>query len=255
MIEPASAVVVNDGCSLLRGSITGIKVNGGLPPYSYTWENEAGSLIQSTADLIGVPGGRYRLILKDNTSCGIAASEYYTVENPSFPIERPGVNDMRVCYSTEIMLPVMVPEEGTYELFQDVNDTRPMLETTNGKFVFKVSRTADYYVRRRLGSCYSSLTKVHIEVTNDNMDIKNTLTPNGDGINDVWMITGLPDYNNINIKIYSRSGQLVYESTGRYEKPFDGRFRGKDLPAGAYYYRIDLRADCDPIGGSLTLLR
>ncbi|EDM36993.1 hypothetical protein PBAL39_04323 [Pedobacter sp. BAL39] len=255
VIEPASAVVVNDGCSLLRGSVTGIKVNGGLPPYSYTWENEAGSLIQSTADLIGVPGGRYRLVLKDNTSCGIATSEYYTVENPSFPIERPGVNDMRVCYSTEIMLPVMVPEEGTYELFQDVNDTRPMLETTNGKFVFKVSRTADYYVRRRLGSCYSSFTKVHIEVTNDNMDIKNTLTPNGDGINDVWMITGLPDYNNINIKIYSRSGQLVYESTGRYEKPFDGRFRGKDLPAGAYYYRIDLRADCDPIGGSLTLLR
>ncbi|MNY56093.1 hypothetical protein D3C86_1921360 [compost metagenome] len=81
------------------------------------------------------------------------------------------------------------------------------------------------------------------------------MTPNGDGKNDYWMISGLPDHADINIKVYTRSGQLVYESIGRYDTPFDGRFRGKDLPAGAYYYKIDLRADCKPIGGSITLLR
>ncbi|WP_410479380.1 gliding motility-associated C-terminal domain-containing protein [Pedobacter gandavensis] len=165
------------------------------------------------------------------------------------------MNDLRVCYATEIMLPVVAPEEGTYQLFQDENDSAPIMESTNGRFVFKASKTADYYLRRKLGTCTSEFRKVKVEVTNDNLDIKNTMTPNGDGMNDYWMISGLPEKVNVDIKLYTRSGQLVYESLGQYNKPFDGRFRGKDLPAGAYYYVIDLRADCKPLGGSLTLLR
>jgi gliding motility-associated-like protein len=81
------------------------------------------------------------------------------------------------------------------------------------------------------------------------------MTPNGDGMNDVWQVRGLPDFKSTNIKIYTRGGQLVYESIGNYTKPFDGLFRGKELPAGVYYYVIDLRAECKPLGGSITLLR
>lgn len=81
------------------------------------------------------------------------------------------------------------------------------------------------------------------------------MTPNGDGMNDVWQVRGLPDFKGTNIKIYTRGGQLVYESIGNYTKPFDGRFRDKELPAGVYYYVIDLRAECKPLGGSITLLR
>lgn len=255
VIEPSSGTVADDGCSLLRGSVKGVRINGGIPPYNYTWQNEAGALVQSTLDLIGVPEGRYKLTVRDQTSCGLAVSEVFTIANPSFVIPAPVVNDLRVCYATEIMLPVMAPEEGTYQLFQKEEDLNPIMESTTGRFIFKVSKTADYYIRRKLGSCYSVFTKVHLEVTNDNLEIKNTMTPNGDGMNDFWMISGLPENVNVDIKLYTRSGQLVYESLGKYDKPFDGRFRGQDLPAGAYYYKIDLRADCKPIGGSLTLLR
>ncbi len=254
-IEPLTGVVVDDGCSLLRGSITGVRVNGGVPPYVFSWENEAGQLIQSTQDLVGIPEGKYRMVLKDNTSCGLAISDYYTVVNPSFIISTPVVNDMRVCYATDIMLPVVGPEEGTYQLYMTETDSAPFLESNNGRFNFKVSKTGDYVIRRKLGTCYSEFSAIHIEVTNDNLEIKNTMTPNGDGMNDYWMISGLPDHAYNNIKIYTRSGQLVYESTGAYNKPFDGRFRGTDLPAGVYYYKVDLRADCKPIGGSITLLR
>lgn len=255
VIEPGTGTAVDDGCSLLRGSVTGVKVNGGILPYSFSWENEAGAVVQSTQDLIGVPAGKYRLILKDNTNCGLAVSDYFTIENPSFVVATPVVNDMRVCYATEIMLPIVAPEAGTYQLYQNEGDAAPVMETKDGRFIFKVSKTADYFIRLKVGSCYSEFRKVHVEVTNDNLDIKNTMTPNADGMNDYWVINGLPDQVNINIKLYTRSGQLVYESIGKYNKPFDGRFRGKDLPAGVYYYKIDLRADCKPLGGSLTLLR
>lgn len=250
-----TATVIKDGCTLQRGSVKGIQVIGGVPGYDFKWINEAGEAVQYTQDLINVGAGTYRLEVKDKTSCGYAISEAYTVVDEPFKILAPIINDLRVCYVSDIVLPVIAPEEGTYQLFEKIDDTKPFLENTNGIFKFKVAKTADYFVRRKLGSCTSEFTKVHVEVTHDNLEVTNTMTPNGDGMNDVWQVRGLPDFKGTNIKIYTRGGQLVYESIGNYTKPFDGRFRDKELPAGVYYYVIDLRAECKPLGGSITLLR
>ena len=254
-IKPNSGVAAKDGCGLKRGSVKGIEIIGGVPDYEYKWINEAGEAVQYTKDLINVGGGKYRLEVKDKTTCGYAISEEYTVEDEPFKILPPALNDIRVCYVSDIALPVIGPEEGTYQLFANLGDERPILESTTGTFNFKVSKTADYYVRRKLGTCVSTFTKVHIEVTHDNLEVGNVITPNGDGLNDTWMVKGLPDFKGNNIKVYNRSGQLVYESIGNYTKPFDGRFRGEELPAGVYYFVIDLRAECKPLSGSVTLLR
>jgi gliding motility-associated-like protein len=255
VIEPNSATVKADGCELKRGSITGISVTGGLGDYTFKWMNEAGEPVQTTKDLTNVGSGTYYLEVKDRSACGIAISQTYTVGDVYFPLVTPEVKDIRVCYVSDITVPIIAPEEGTYQLFTSATDAIPLLETTNGIFQFKVAKTATYYIRRKLGVCLSDFTTLHIEVTHDNLEIGNVITPNGDGSNDFWMLKGLPDYKGNSIKVYSRSGQLVYEAVGDYTKPFDGRFRGKELPAGVYFYLIDLRAECKPISGSITLLR
>lgn len=254
-VVPASGTVADDGCGLKRASIKGIQVIGGIPDYDYKWIDANGAAVQYTQELTGVGAGTYRLVVTDKTSCGTFTSEEYTVNDYPFELQTPVVNDLRVCYASEIMLSVIAPEEGTYQLFDEMTDSRPLMESNNGNFIYSVSKTKDYYIRRVLGNCTSEFVKVHIEVTIDNLEITNTITPNGDGMNDYWIIRGLPDYNDINIKLYTRGGQLIFESVGKYENTFDGRFRGKDLPAGVYYYRIDLRSDCKPLGGSLNLLR
>lgn len=254
-IVASTGKVVKDGCSLKRGSITGVQVIGGVQAYDFKWINANGDAVQYTQDLVNVGAGVYRLEVKDKTACGYAISEEYVILDEPFKIETPIVNDLRVCYVSDIVLPVTGAQEGTYQMFASIDDSKPILESTNGTFNFKVAKTADYYIRRKLGSCTSEFTKVHVEVTHDNLEVTNTMTPNGDGMNDVWMVRGLPDYKGNNIKIYTRGGQLVYESIGNYTKPFDGRFRDKELPAGVYYYVIDLRAECKPLGGSITLLR
>ena len=255
VIQPGSATAADDGCGLQRGSVSGIQITGGLGDYTYRWLNEAGQVVQTTRDLTKVGGGTYRLEVKDRSACGIAISEPYTVGDIYFPLSTPVAKDIRVCYVSDITLPIVGPEEGTYQLFASLEDEYPILESTNGIFNFKVSKTGEYFIRRKLGVCISDFTRVHIEVTHDNLEIGNVITPNGDGLNDTWMLKGLPDFKGNNIKIYSRSGQLIYEATGNYTKPFDGTFRGKELPAGAYFYVIDLRAECKPISGSITLLR
>jgi len=255
-IEPNTGETSDDACSLSRGSITKVKVSDGIPSsYQFEWVNaKTGEIVQRTQDLINVGAGTYKLIARDMTDC-YAISEEYTIEDKPFKIPPPIANNIKICYASELTIPVVAPNEGIYQLFANLEDELPILESKTGIFKLKVAKTADYYIRRKLGSCVSEFTKIQVQVIFDNIEITNIMTPNGDGLNDFWMVRGLPANNNTNIKIYTRSGQLVYESTGNYTKPFDGRFRGAELPAGVYYYVIDLRSECKALGGSLTLLR
>lgn len=67
------------------------------------------------------------------------------------------------------------------------------------------------------------------------------LSPNGDGINDVFIIEGIKAYPENQLKIVNRSGQLVYEQKGYNNEQvvFAGKSNGGDkLPDGTYYYSL-----------------
>lgn len=86
------------------------------------------------------------------------------------------------------------------------------------------------------------------------VDVVNTFTPNGDGINDTWEIPSLSVYPNCMVNIFSRYGTMVYKSTG-YARAWDGTFNTKPVPTGTYYYIIDLKNGKDKITGAVTVLR
>ncbi len=103
-------------------------------------------------------------------------------------------------------------------------------------------------------SSTSNKIVVHFNPVNQCViNIPNTFTPNGDGINDLWNITALDYYPECSLNIYSRYGSLVYKSIG-YGKPWDGTSRGRRLPAGTYYYILDLKDGKKPLSGSVTIL-
>ncbi len=82
----------------------------------------------------------------------------------------------------------------------------------------------------------------------------NGFTPNGDGINDVWDIPALSAYPNCTVKVYSRSGKLVFQSVG-YSKPWDGTYANAPLATGTYYYLIEPKNNQKTLSGSLTIIR
>jgi gliding motility-associated-like protein len=84
--------------------------------------------------------------------------------------------------------------------------------------------------------------------------IPNAFTPNGDGVNDVWNIQELSSYPQCTVSVYSRYGSLVYQSHG-YPVPWDGTMNGNPLPAGTYYYIIDLYTDVPKLSGYVAVLR
>ncbi len=63
------------------------------------------------------------------------------------------------------------------------------------------------------------------------------LTPNGDGMNDVWKTTFHEKYPENTVEIFSRDGALVYEKKN-YQDDWDGTFRETNelLPEGTYFW-------------------
>jgi gliding motility-associated-like protein len=84
--------------------------------------------------------------------------------------------------------------------------------------------------------------------------IPNTFSPNGDGIHDRWEIKYLDTYPGATIEIFNRYGQQVFYSVG-YTTPWDGKYKGKDLPAGTYYYLINPKNGRKQIAGFVDIIR
>jgi gliding motility-associated-like protein len=68
------------------------------------------------------------------------------------------------------------------------------------------------------------------------MYIPNTFTPNDDGINDTFGITG-EAIKEFTMSIYDRWGQLLFQSSDT-NKKWDGTFLGKKVATGTYVYKI-----------------
>lgn len=66
-------------------------------------------------------------------------------------------------------------------------------------------------------------------------------TPNGDGINDQLIIPALSNYTTVNLIVYNRYGNVVYEA-GPYNNDWDGTNSksGMELPDGTYFYTLEL---------------
>lgn len=116
--------------------------------------------------------------------------------------------------------------------------------------------TGNYYVNLYAYNslhCVDSVTHGPLVVIADvPLQIPNAFSPNGDGINDKWLISGLQGNVNNSVNVFNRWGQLVFTSIG-YNKPWDGSYKGKTLPVDTYYYIINVNNKS--YNGSVMLLR
>jgi gliding motility-associated-like protein/uncharacterized repeat protein (TIGR01451 family) len=83
---------------------------------------------------------------------------------------------------------------------------------------------------------FSNNTSIVTVAVKGDIFIPNVITPNGDGKNDRFVITGLNKYPGSSLFIYNRWGNMVYQS-----KNYDNRWAGEGLNDGTYYYVLKLR--------------
>ena len=116
----------------------------------------------------------------------------------------------------------------------------------------------DYGVRINAANGCDYYAEFSVEV---DLNVYNGVSANGDGKNDFFLIDCLDLFLNNNVKIFNRAGQKVYEVDGydntatRFEGVSNVGGGGLALPAGTYFYLIDLGTGGDPIQGYLELVR
>ena len=83
-------------------------------------------------------------------------------------------------------------------------------------------------------------------ITEDDLVIYNLFSPNNDGTNDTFVIEGIELFENT-LKIYNRWGNIVYD-VENYQNDWNGTSnagrvvrRDQKLPAGTYYYTLELK--------------
>ena len=81
-------------------------------------------------------------------------------------------------------------------------------------------------------------------------------SPNGDGINDTWTINNIYLYPNNKVKVFNRSGKMVYEKSN-YKNTWNGFSNkissSKKLPVGSYLFIIELNKEEESIQGWLYI--
>jgi len=105
----------------------------------------------------------------------------------------------------------------------------------------KAQATGNYSVTvtNTLGCQNLFTTQVILPSSGDveKISIPNTFSPNGDGINDYWTIPELKNYPLVKVTIVNRNGSVVYQNNNTVPR-WDGKYNGKDLPAGVYFYTV-----------------
>lgn len=97
----------------------------------------------------------------------------------------------------------------------------------------------DYDIHvRDLNGCYADVYKFTY------FFVPNFISPNGDGMNDEWVIRGIQQYPKAKIQIFDRYGKLFAD-----RKPssngliWDGKYLGNPVPSGTYWYVISLNEE------------
>lgn len=83
--------------------------------------------------------------------------------------------------------------------------------------------------------CNSDYSYHIIRYCGPSLYMPNSFSPNGDGINDVF----LPSYNgydSVRLRVFSRWGAVVFDGKIDHETGWDGTYKGEIVPAGRYMF-------------------
>ena len=223
-----------DPLNLCGGETTTVSgvPNDGFGPFTYVWSTG------QTSSSIPVSGGLADSIFVDVTDyCGSMVADSFAVVIPP-PIFFP--DDLRMCLGqTETISPAGGAQPYTV-LF---NADSLLVDNTSITPLFTGIYTIDF-----IDDCGLTGSTV-LEVVVCETEIPNIFSPNGDGINDIFIIRGTEGFPNSRLEVYNRWGGLVYENDN-----YQSAWRGDDLPEGTYYY-VYLRNDGEKFAGYFQLVR
>ena len=224
------------------GSID-MTTSGGTVPYQILWSNG-----EMTEDISGLLSDIYEVVVTDIRGCTGYAEIF---------VDQPDSLDFGFFISE---VSCKDQDDGSISLDPMGGTPAYSVSWSNGSNEFEITDLlgGDYSVT--LTDANSCLYEATFTVETNPRDcitrisIPNTFTPNGDNINDLWVIKNYEVYPNISVKVFNKWGKIIYNSIG-YDTPWNGVYHGQGVEAGTYYYVVNLNNGDQPFTGILTIIR
>ncbi len=232
------------------GSVV-VTASGGLAPYSYSIN---GGAFQTSNTFNNLTSGTKTITIKD-AYCGVVTRTVIVDVKPSavinagqnFTIVEGDVAQLNGTGPSNVSQLAWTPTATILHGGNTYNaDAKPTVTT-------EYTLTAT-----EANGCISS-SKTTVTVLPYCVKIMDAFTPNGDAINDRWIVTnnGGNCSKLVKVAVFNRYGGVVYRNDN-YQNNWDGTYKGKPVPDGTYYYTISytLQNNKDvTLKGDVTILR
>jgi gliding motility-associated-like protein len=193
-----------------------------------------------TSDKITVTtSGTYSVITYSDAGCAADAS----IPVQFYPVPVLTMKDTSICVSSMKKITLTAPAGFAKYVWNGQNGTNSYQADRPQAIALTITDQNGCEVTR------------NITITDECPDasIPNAFSPNGDGVNDTWGIRGFENNSAEVVSVFNRYGTKLFESKG-YRNPWNGKFNGKILPPGTYYFMISPNNKGATLSGYITIM-
>jgi len=211
--------------------------------------------------------GWHKIILSDNCSATNATDSVYVTVIPPAKAVFTNIPATKIKANHNVSFLNQSTNASSYLWTFGTKDSSKLVSP-----VYIYTDTDDYeviLVAYGINNCPNDTAYGFIKIITDQIQIyiPNAFSPNGDGINDVFDISGI-GIKNYSYNIYNRWGECIYAEQiplpplqgGIASNPhgWDGTFKGAQVPDGVYIYMVDVTdvfGEHHYLNGNVTLMR
>ena len=242
-----SAIDTPPSCPTLKDGFILTSVTNGTHPYSYIWSNG-----QSTAHATGLGAGNYSVTIADANGCSL--TDNFLLQAPGAPtVSASATPDSLSLGQSTVLTAISNNNTVTYNWTPSYGLSCINCPVANA---YPYTTTLYTIVVVDSNGCTAADSVLITVSASGSVYIPNAFTPNGDGNNDVFQIYG-EGIKIIDLKVFNRWGEKVYESNNQFEG-WDGTYKGSKQNPSVFVYEANityLNDKKDFKKGSVTLIR
>ena len=214
-----------------------LNIDAGFSNAGYLWQDGS-----TNSNYIVTAPGTYAVSVSQSNCWAV---DSINISYKPLPTVKLG-EDVKICFGNKLFLDITTPG-GSY-LWQD--------GSVNAHY--SITQQGIYWAKLTVDGCENSDT-INVEVIDCDckLSVPNAFTPNGDGINDKWVLSQRNCISKIALSVYNMYGSLIYHSND-YRNDWQGTYRSLPCPDGTYYYIINFNRSNhteQTLKGNVTILR
>ncbi len=202
-----------------------VTLTGSGSAITYTWNN---GVVNGTA-FTPTNSNSYIVTGTDAVGCSSSSTVIVNVNSgtSAIPITNPNV----ICIGDTVILSVIGGSVPSWSL-----NTNPSI-----LIIAPLSNVSYTYSAIDANGCIGDVV-FNIDIDKECLvTVYNGFTPNGDGINDFWVIDKIEKFPNNKVYIFNRWGNKIFQTSNynNINNIWDGKLNGQSVPTGTYFYIIE----------------